>query len=94
MGGWEWAILVLIALLLFGGSRLSGIGRNAGRAVREFKEETAALKTPSGGVPDDSHAKGDQYGPEAASTSEASSPASPGSVTPASAPSPTDAARD
>lgn len=44
MGGWEWAILVLIALLLIGGSRLAGIGRNAGKAVRAFKEETAGLK--------------------------------------------------
>lgn len=45
MGGWEWAILALIALLLFGGSRLSGIGKNAGRAIREFKEETASLRS-------------------------------------------------
>ncbi len=44
MGGWEWVILALIALLLFGGSRLAGIGKNAGRAIREFKEETAALR--------------------------------------------------
>ncbi len=49
MGGWEWAILVLIALLLFGGSRLSGIGRNVGQAVRGFAEEASALKT---GEPD------------------------------------------
>lgn len=44
MGGWEWAILILIALLVFGGSRLAGLGKNAGRAIREFKEETSALK--------------------------------------------------
>lgn len=44
MGGWEWAILALIALLLFGGSRLAGIGKNAGKAIREFKEETASLR--------------------------------------------------
>ncbi len=47
MGGWEWAILAVIALLLFGGSRLSGIGKNAGRAIREFKEETASLRSGS-----------------------------------------------
>lgn len=41
LGGWEWVILALIALLLFGGSRLAGIGRNTGRAIREFREETA-----------------------------------------------------
>ncbi len=44
MGGWEWAILILIALLLFGGSRLAGIGKNAGKAIREFKEETSSLR--------------------------------------------------
>ncbi len=36
--GWEWAVLVLIALLLFGGARLSGVGRNVGSAVREFTD--------------------------------------------------------
>lgn len=45
MGGWEWVILALIALLLFGGSRLAGIGKNTGKAIREFKEETASLRS-------------------------------------------------
>lgn len=45
LGGWEWVILALIALLLFGGSRLAGIGKNAGKAIREFKEETSALRS-------------------------------------------------
>lgn len=45
LGGWEWVILVVIALLLFGGSRLAGVGKGAGRAIREFKEETAALRS-------------------------------------------------
>lgn len=45
MGGWEWAILVLIALLLLGGSRLSGIGHNVGQAVRGFTEETSGPKS-------------------------------------------------
>jgi TatA/E family protein of Tat protein translocase len=40
--GWEWAILVLIALLLLGGARLSGVGGNVGRSIREFKAEIAA----------------------------------------------------
>ena len=38
--GWEWVILAIVALLLFGGPRLAGIGKSAGRAIREFKEET------------------------------------------------------
>lgn len=45
LGGWEWVILVVIALLLFGGSRLAGVGKGAGRAIREFKDETAALRS-------------------------------------------------
>jgi len=45
MGGWEWVILALIALLLFGGSRLAGVGKNAGKAIREFKEETSSLRS-------------------------------------------------
>ncbi len=45
LGGWEWVILALIALLLFGGSRLAGIGKNAGRAIRDFKDETSSLRS-------------------------------------------------
>ncbi len=36
-------ILLVLAVLLFGGSRLAGVGKGAGRALREFKEETASL---------------------------------------------------
>ncbi len=43
-GGMEWVILAIIALLVFGGSRLANAGKNAGKAIREFKEETSALK--------------------------------------------------
>lgn len=36
-------IVLAIAVLLFGGSRLAGLGKGAGRALREFKEETSTL---------------------------------------------------
>lgn len=51
LGGWEWVIIAVVALLLFGGSKLQGIGKNAGKAIREFKEETAALKAEASTVP-------------------------------------------
>lgn len=36
LGGWEWAILALIALLLFGGYRLGGVGSDlAGHGTEE-----------------------------------------------------------
>jgi sec-independent protein translocase protein TatA len=65
--GWEWAILVLIALLLFGGSRLPGIGRNGGRAVRTFRDEISAFRS--------GHTSPDE--PIAANREPSSPPASP-----------------
>lgn len=41
--GWEWLIILAIALLLFGGTKLAGLGKASGRAIREFKEETKAV---------------------------------------------------
>ncbi|MFD0865292.1 twin-arginine translocase TatA/TatE family subunit [Tessaracoccus lubricantis] len=43
MGGWEWVIILVVALLLFGGSRLAGIGKGMGRSIREFKEEVKGV---------------------------------------------------
>lgn len=38
--GWPEAIIILIVVLvLFGGSRLAGVGKGVGRSIREFKEE-------------------------------------------------------
>jgi len=45
LGGWEWVIMAVVALLLFGGSRLAGIGRGVGKSIREYKEETVAAHT-------------------------------------------------
>lgn len=43
LGSSEIIIIVLIALVLFGGSRIAGLGKGAGRAIREFKEETSSI---------------------------------------------------
>lgn len=48
LGGWEWAIVLVVALLLFGGSRLAGIGKGMGRSIREFKEEVKGVDGPAG----------------------------------------------
>ena len=47
--GSEWIILLVVALLLFGGSRIAAMGKGAGRAIREFREEmngTATVDAP------------------------------------------------
>lgn len=40
IGPSELVIILIIVILLFGGSRLAGLGKSAGRALKEFKEET------------------------------------------------------
>lgn len=45
-GPYDLIILAVVALVLFGGTKLSGFGKNAGKAIREFKEETKSLSTP------------------------------------------------
>ena len=36
MGGWEWLVILIIVLLLFG-NRITGLARSLGRGVNEFK---------------------------------------------------------
>ncbi|MEA5154541.1 twin-arginine translocase TatA/TatE family subunit [Raineyella sp.] len=43
LGGPELLIILAIVLLMFGGTRLAGLGKSTGRAIREFKEETKNL---------------------------------------------------
>ena len=45
LGPTELIIILVIVLLLFGGSRLAGLGKSSGRALKEFKEETKGLKS-------------------------------------------------
>ena len=46
IGVMELAVILLLALLLFGGSRLAGLGKGVGRSIREFKEEVMAAVGP------------------------------------------------
>lgn len=38
LGGWEWVILLVIVLIIFGVGRLPEIGGALGRSIREFRE--------------------------------------------------------
>ena len=48
LGGWELAIVLVVALLLFGGSRLAGVGKGMGRSIREFKDEVKGVEEKTG----------------------------------------------
>ena len=38
VGPWELALLLAIAILLFGPGRLAGLGKAAGKTIRDFRE--------------------------------------------------------
>lgn len=49
--GWEWLILLLLVVVLFGAKRLPDAARGVGRSLRIFKAETKGLaedNSPSG----------------------------------------------
>ena len=52
LGAPELIIILIVVLLLFGGSRLAGLGKSSGRALREFKEETKGLRDKDGAATD------------------------------------------
>lgn len=39
IGALEIIVILVIALLIFGGSKLSGVGKALGQSIREFKKE-------------------------------------------------------
>jgi len=42
MGGWGWQELLVIlgiVVLIFGGTKLAGLGKASGKAIRDFKDE-------------------------------------------------------
>ena len=38
LGGWEWVVVVLAILLLFGAKRIPDLARSLGQSIREFKK--------------------------------------------------------
>lgn len=43
-GGWEWIIILVIVIILFGGSRLAGVGAALGQSIREFRDAVSGGK--------------------------------------------------
>ena len=51
IGTTEILLIVVLALVLFGGNKLSGVGKALGKSIREFREEVK---------PDDEQASSEQ----------------------------------
>jgi sec-independent protein translocase protein TatA len=47
LGSWEFIILAVLVLVLFGGKRLPDSARSLGRSLRIFKAETKGLRSDS-----------------------------------------------
>lgn len=45
-GGPEWIIILIVVLVLFGGSQLPKLARNLGKAQKEFKDGMADANKP------------------------------------------------
>ena len=56
LGGWEWVIILVIVLLLFGVGRLSKLGEELGKGVSSFRQ----------GVRDSNEEEADEEEPESA----------------------------
>lgn len=48
LGTPELIIILVVALLIFGGSRLAGVGKGLGRSIREFKQEVKGVEGEDG----------------------------------------------
>lgn len=47
-GGPEWIIILVVVLVLFGGSQLPKLAKNLGKAQKEFKDGMAEADRPDG----------------------------------------------
>jgi len=44
LGIWEILLILLVVLVVFGGKKLSGVGKALGTSIREFKDEMKSDK--------------------------------------------------
>jgi sec-independent protein translocase protein TatA len=56
-GGWEWLIILVIVIIVFGVGKLPQVGGAIGKSIREFREASATPKDEGPGEsPDQSKA--------------------------------------
>ena len=59
-GGWEWIIILIVVLLLFGPGRLSKIAGEIGRSIREFRSGIQEAEEEDSSQPEESKEDDDQ----------------------------------
>jgi len=56
LGGWEWIIILVIVIIVFGVGKLPQVGGAIGKSIREFRE-ASANSTESGAGESADHSK-------------------------------------
>lgn len=54
LGGWEWVIILVIVLLVFGVGRISKLGSELGKGISSFREGLREGQEPGEGNEDES----------------------------------------
>jgi sec-independent protein translocase protein TatA len=57
LGGWEWIIVILAVLLLFGAKKIPDLARGLGQGIREFKKATKEVTDEIQNTPTDTAAQ-------------------------------------
>jgi len=52
-GVWEWVVILVIVLVIFGASRLTDIGKGLGGAISEFKKAVKEEQDESASEPEE-----------------------------------------
>jgi len=69
VGTWEWVLIILVIVLLFGAKRIPEIAKGLGQGIRAFKKElhgdSDTAKQENSGKQDTSSTKRDDAGPAA-----------------------------
>jgi sec-independent protein translocase protein TatA len=55
LGGWEWIIVILAVLLLFGAKKIPELARGLGTGIKEFKKATREVTEEIQNATDDKH---------------------------------------
>ena len=78
LGGWEWIILILAVLLLFGSKKIPELARGLGQGIKEFKkatrEVTDEIQNTTTDAPPPAKPAGNAQPPSAPTVSQSSTP--------------------
>ncbi len=57
LGPWEIALILVLALVLFGGNKIAGVGKALGKSIKDFKNEMKSEDDKPADKADDSKAE-------------------------------------